>query len=333
MPYVTRASTATPDTRAREEWYWWHRFRRYWARRAPFIDRYPHLRYLVRDGDQRYSELGLRLHRRYGNPLATVLLQRVYQLGVTEEELRHLNHPPHAPRGVHPKPPCIVRGCEEEMVGRSLCKRHYGQWDWWHGVSGVGARKAKDRRPKGTTAPPEVVERAHELYLKHFQNGDVIAAALAEEFGYSITKAGVYRILHATGARVRRQTWRGPHELPQWLAATMIWLYEECGWTVGQIAAWRGVVPSTISYELKHNGFKRRPRSPYAHLKDEWARRHFVEGEKLKDIAAEYGILPATVSRMIKGRPTTEAEREQDRRRHARRYDAERAARRGAIGD
>lgn len=318
MPYVTRASTATPD--AREEWYQWHRFNRFWARVAPLVDRYPHLHLLERDAHTYFARRGLRLRRRYGNPLATVLLQRVYQLGVSEEELRQLAHPPRAPRGVHPKPPCIVRGCETEMEARSLCKRHYGQWDWWHGVSGRGARRDPNRRPKGSTLPREVQDDIIEMYLKRWWNGWQIVAEMRKR-NIVISHSGVYRVLRANGVRIRRRTWRGPHELPQMLVATMLWLYEDCGWTVAQIAEWRGVVPSTVSQGLKHNGCKMRSRSPYAHLKEEWTRRH-KEGEQLQDIAAEYGILPATVSRMIKGRPKSEHEREQDRLRNRRRYHA-----------
>lgn len=288
MPYVTRDSTATPECET------------------------PWLKYLDRDADKLYGELGKRLRRRYGSPLARVLAQRMSQL-LTEEDLRSVPWLPRTVRFVEPKPPCFVVGCGEEQLVRSLCRRHYSRWDWWVGVSGRGARKDPRRQRHNSQFPRELQDFIIEHY-ERFVSGHRIQRAVEEAWGFRPSLGAIFTVLRTNDVRIRRRNWRGStRHLPQQLTATMLWLYEDCGWSVEQIAEWRGVQGSTVSHHLRYNGVIRRPRSPYVHLYEEWQELS-AEGVAATEIARRYGVHESTVRTGLKGgKKRTDRDRRLDR--------------------
>lgn len=272
----------------------------------------------------RVEQLGLRRRRRVLNPLCWVLYRRIGQLGITEEELHVWVDPPRTPP-VNPKPPCVVRGCQDEQTARCLCKRHYGQWDYHVGISGRGVLRDPRRAPKGTSVTRAEQDLIIELYRDKFMSGRAVVEELCAQGFPRTTISNVYRLLRLNGVRVRRRWWKPSHHLPQVEVATIIWLYEDCRWSVGRIAEWRGCSPSTISMHLKYNGAKMRGRSPYEDMREEWTKLH-DGGTTFAAIAAQYGVNSATVQRQVNGRQRTEYERQRDRERGYRRYHERRAA-------
>jgi hypothetical protein len=213
---------------------------------------------------------------------------------VREHELRTITSEqlPRSPRGRAHEAACIVVGCDAHQSARGLCKRHYSRWDWWR----AGARRAY-----GSSLPQALQDQIIEMYSVRFMSGEAIAEELARQ-GHPMAMGTIYRCLRANNVRVRRRWWKGSPSLPQQVMATMIWLYEDCGWPVGRIAEWRGVSQATVSEQLKFNGAQMRPKSPWAHMREEWRRLHDEEEWSWARIARQWGVSANTPRSVVLGR-------------------------------